>query len=201
MPDPPTPPQVPASGAELPDPQQRMHCRTIESPHPSSLPIEALLDQCELRTQRRSGPGGQHRNKTSSGAFLTHRPTELVAEATERRSQAENRDVALQRLRFLLAIEVRTQSPLEGATLHPLEREVRERFSGHPLKFHDANESKPTVLAMVLNDLWIAGGQPSLLVASWRVSTSKVVALLRSHPAALTWVNRVRTHHQRKPLH
>ena len=31
--------------------------------HPAALPIHELRDVCELRFQRRSGPGGQHRNK------------------------------------------------------------------------------------------------------------------------------------------
>ena len=92
-----------------------MPVETQAAPHPATLPVESLLDQCELRTQRRSGPGGQHRNKTSSGAFLLHRPTGIVAEATERRSQAENRDVALARLRLRLAVEIRSPSILDRA--------------------------------------------------------------------------------------
>ncbi|MEL6109556.1 MAG: peptide chain release factor-like protein [Planctomycetota bacterium] len=195
-----------SSGAELPAAGERMDCRFVEAPHPATELPTVLLEQCELRTQRRSGPGGQHRNKTSSGSFLTHRPTQLVAEATERRSQAENREVALQRLRFILAIEVRTRSPLDDpadsdSSSSGIEAEVRKRFSAHPLKLNDANDSKPAVLALLLNDLWVAGGQPSLVAPAWSVSTSKIVGFLRSHPAAITWVNRVRTHHGRKPLH
>jgi protein subunit release factor B len=48
------------------------------------------------------GPGGQHRNKTESGVRLTHPPTELSVTATERRSQLQNRGVALERLREAL---------------------------------------------------------------------------------------------------
>ena len=39
----------------------------------------ALLGQCEVHTYRSSGPGGQHRNKTSSAVRLHHQPTRLIA--------------------------------------------------------------------------------------------------------------------------
>jgi protein subunit release factor B len=59
----------------------------------------ALLAECEEEFFTAGGPGGQHRNKTESGVRLTHGPTELSVSATERRSQAQNRAVALERLR------------------------------------------------------------------------------------------------------
>ena len=81
----------------LPALSERMSVVSVDAPHPATLTTEDLLAQCKLRTQRRSGPGGQHRNKTSSGVFLLHQPTDLVGEATERRSQADNRAIALRR--------------------------------------------------------------------------------------------------------
>jgi ribosome-associated protein len=59
----------------------------------------ALLAECEEEFFVAGGPGGQHRNKTASGVRLTHPPTELSVTATERRSQTQNRGVALERLR------------------------------------------------------------------------------------------------------
>lgn len=189
--------------AVLPDRSQWMPCTLVASPHPAVIATDDLLRHCDLRTQRRSGPGGQHRNKTSSGAFLTHRPSKIVGEATERRSQQQNREVALLRLRFQLAIELRSPSPLDPDVdvNCDIEYAIRQRYRKSPLRLNDSNADKPSVLTLVLNDLWVAGGQPSLVANEWAVSTSKLVAFLKSHPVAVSWVNRVRDHHDRLPLH
>ena len=57
----------------------------------------------EIEFLRASGPGGQHRNRRETGVRLTHRPTGIVVLATERRSQTENRRVAMERLELVLA--------------------------------------------------------------------------------------------------
>ena len=67
--------------------------------HPVQLPIEKLLRECEVRHERRRGPGGQHRNKTESAVVLLHKPTGVEGQAAERRSQHDNHRVAAARLR------------------------------------------------------------------------------------------------------
>ena len=79
----------------------------VPAPHPASLPTELLLAGCDIQFQRRSGPGGQHRNKVETAVVLRHRATGVQAMASERRQQAENRAVAIERLRTALALRVR----------------------------------------------------------------------------------------------
>lgn len=187
------------SPAVLPDPQLRMTCRLVPAPHPAAIAVETLLGQCQLRTQRRSGPGGQHRNKTSSGVFLTHQPSGLVGEATERRSQAQNRAVALDRLRLRLAVELRTPSIFDAEPLSD-EADIRQQYRGTKLRVAGSNPTRPAIMALVLNDLLAAGGQPSLVANQWSTHTGAVVGLVRAHHPAMELVNAIRSHHGRPPL-
>lgn len=59
---------------------------------------EHLEEICEITAVRAGGPGGQHRNKSYTGIRLHHPPSGLVIVATERRSQAQNRENAFERL-------------------------------------------------------------------------------------------------------
>src|SRR5207249_10232530 len=71
-----------------------------------------LLAQCEVDTYRASGPGGQKRNKTSSAVRLRHIPSGLIVIAEESRSQHENRQRALRRLRQAIFLKVRDDLPV-----------------------------------------------------------------------------------------
>lgn len=72
-----------------------------------SLPDEELLAQCEAKVHRSSGPGGQHRNKVSTAVRLHHRPTGITAQGYDTRSQHQNKQAALARLRIKIACQVR----------------------------------------------------------------------------------------------
>jgi ribosome-associated protein len=72
---------------------------------------EALAAECREEFLVAGGPGGQHRNKTASGVRLLHLPTGLVVTATERRSQAQNRAAAVERLRARLAAATHVPRP------------------------------------------------------------------------------------------
>src|SRR5204863_7737306 len=72
-----------------------------------------LLAQCEVDTYRASGPGGQKRNKTSSAVRIRHLPSGLIVIAEESRSQHENRERGLRRLRQALYLKIREELPAE----------------------------------------------------------------------------------------
>ena len=60
-------------------------------------PADLLFESCKS-----SGAGGQHINKTESAVRLTHKPTGIVVECQEERSQFKNKDKALKMLRSIL---------------------------------------------------------------------------------------------------
>ena len=78
-----------------------------------SLPVhlQRLLRECEVQPFKSSGPGGQKKNKTESSVRVRHRPSGIVRIATESRSQARNRIVALERVYRALAARARRRPP------------------------------------------------------------------------------------------
>src|SRR5262245_26393637 len=78
--------------------------------HSACIPVETLLRDCDVRHERRRGPGGQHRNKSASAVVIRHKPTGSEGQAAERRSQFDNHRNAVKRLRMNLALEVRMAS-------------------------------------------------------------------------------------------
>ncbi len=153
--------------------------------HPAALSEKHLLAQCRVRRQRRSGPGGQHRNKVETAVIVLHEPTGVKAEATERRSQEENRRAAMFRLRVHLALDVRVPA---GRETTPSEL-WQSRCRGGRIQINPKHADFPIMLAEALDVLASLDMNPKAAAAALECSFSQLVKFLKIEPRALRQVN------------
>jgi hypothetical protein len=165
--------------------------------HPAALAGVQLAAQCDVRRTRRSGPGGQNRNKVETAVVLVHRPSGIVAEASERRSQAENLKTALFRLRLNLAVEVRgpvvpgvPPSPLWQTRCH------RGRIVVSP-----EHDDFPAILAEALDLLTAHSFDVRPAAAVLGCTPTQLTRLVKAEPRALRLVNDERHTLGLHPLH
>jgi hypothetical protein len=161
--------------------------------HPASLPIPDLLNDCSIQRTRGSGPGGQHRNKVETAIVITHRPTGVTGQASEKRSQNQNREVAIERLRVNLALAVRSKIPEEepDAAVFPSEL-WKSRVHSMKLSVSLQHTDYPALLAEALDQIVVHNFDVAKSAKSLSVSTSQLVKFLKTCPSALELVNRER---------
>lgn len=163
--------------------------------HPASLPVPELLKQTTERRLRRGGPGGQHRNKVETAVALRHDPTGVSAEAAERRSQQQNREMAIFRLRVNLALEVRLP-PTDSVPSHIW----KSRCQGGKVSVNAEHYDLPTLLAEVLDALVALDYELQATAARMGVSTSQLTKFLKLEPRALAMINGVRQQRGQRTL-
>lgn len=162
-----------------------------------------LLRQCEVDTYRASGPGGQKRNKTSSAVRIRHPPTGLLVIAEESRSQHENRERALKRLRQAFYLKLREEITTE--MLHP------QALLGHPA-YQDARNGKGRldlgrkaaqfwpVVGLVLDVLDQVEARVSDAARLLSISTANLIEFLQKDPKVWEQVGQMRVGFGQKPL-
>lgn len=185
-------------------------------PHPACLDDQALLALCQIGFGKSSGPGGQHRNKVHSLVRLLHTDSGVDAHAGERRSQSENRAVALRRLRLNLAVAIRTPVPAGpvGSALWNSRRKLPPkgheggksplgRFRGGGSGFIVVNPDHhdyPALLAEALDVIAASGWDAKNASLRLEVSASQLIKLVAEHPPALVMWNSERARLGLRPL-
>ena len=93
--------------------QGRIHTSTVTVavlPEADDVEVEINPADLKIETCKSSGAGGQHVNKTESAIRIIHKPTGIIVECQEERSQFKNRDKAMKMLKTkLLDIKQREQ--------------------------------------------------------------------------------------------
>ena len=170
-----------------------------------ALDDEALLAQCRVDLFRASGPGGQHRNRNDTGVRLVHEPSGARAQATERRSQAQNRANALKRLRRAIALEARR--PVDLDAYHPpprLQAILPSSAGGGELPKHarigPSHREFWTGAQALLALLEATEGAISDAAAAIGCSTGQLSRLLGSEPRLFAAANGIRERHGLHPL-
>jgi ribosome-associated protein len=136
----------------------------MEDPMPLDRHTALPLREVQLRTSRSSGPGGQHANVTASRVEAVFRVADsqvlsdeqkrritarcgpvVVAVAQDARSQARNRELALERLQRRLASALavprarRPTKPTEASRRRRLEAKRRQASRKHERRRPDAD--------------------------------------------------------------
>ncbi|MCX7399669.1 MAG: peptide chain release factor-like protein [Planctomycetales bacterium] len=153
--------------------------------HPSRLPESLLLEQCLVRRTRHTGPGGQHRNKVETAIEIVHTPTGITTFAAERRSQEANRQVAVFRMRLLLAIRLRA---IESAEVIP-SKLWSSRCRNQRISCSETHEDFPTLLAEALDAVDAKEYDVRRAAAALGCSTTQLVRFIAKNSEAWTSVN------------
>lgn len=158
---------------------------------------EDFLRDCRTEAFRGSGPGGQHRNKTSTSIRLIHQPTGLSVVAGEFRSQQQNRSVALRRLRHRIVLECRQTLAMDSFSSPAW---FRDLLAASRLKISNKHEHYLPVMGLVLDVLRAADWSVSRAAHTLEISTGNLVQFLREDPKLWGYVNQKRIAAGLRPL-
>lgn len=156
------------------------HCHLVE------LSDEKLLEQCSVKRTRGSGPGGQHRNKVETAIVITHLKTGVIGEASEKRSQDDNKVIAIKRLRQNLAILIRSKRTEQLGDV------AQNRVQSKKISVNTNHDDFPILLAEALDRLHENEFDISRASEKLHCTNSQLMKFLKQLPAAFEYFNQQR---------
>ena len=134
--------------------------------------LDELLSACTRKGFQGSGPGGQYRNKTNTGVWLTHREYNLEIKSCEGRSAKENTTHALHRMQMAIALNVRETPPAQEIP-----------FPGSNGHLQPSNALFPLFVAHVFDIMATKRGDTKAAAQAFNITPSALVKILRQDKA------------------
>ena len=153
--------------------------------HPCDSPVATLLAKCQVTRTRGSGPGGQHRNKVETAIVVKHEPSGVIGQASEKRSQQANQEVAIARLRVNLALAIRTQRQSCSDRWQARTRQGKLQVNAKHFDY-------AAILAEAMDFVWQHQFDVAATAKQIGVSTSQLIKFLKTCPVAFESINRRR---------
>ena len=125
--------------------QGRIHTSTVTVavlPEAEVIELDINPSDIVVETMKSSGAGGQHVNKTESAVRLIHKPSGMVIECREERSQYKNRDKAMKLLRSRLLDKMRSEQ--EGKVAQERRLQVGTADRSEKIRTYNYPQSRVT---------------------------------------------------------
>jgi hypothetical protein len=157
-----------------------MPIEPIARSHLLRLSDAELLKLCETQAYKGSGPGGQHRNKTSSGVKVKLTNIGIESYSCDDRSSHINKILALKKLRLKIALQIREEPALQ----------IPFAFPGTGGRISADNKLYPEFIADVLDRIKAAEGDLGDAAKMWNLSKSALNKIILADKKVLEIYNR-----------
>lgn len=149
---------------------------------------DQLLRECEVQTDRGSGPGGARADTTESSVRILHSPSGLKAKSSEHRSQNSNKKTAVRRLKNKFAREIRHDIDTGRIRLP----DQLQKYRNGGFKINIKNLHYPFLVKLVLDVFVAEKGRLGPSADVLGISTNQLVTFFAEDDKLWTKANTIR---------